>query len=309
MIKQKKISVGETLRDMETFKLILGLTQKELKDTLIKDILPLFYSKNMIKSEDGYIKVVGEEDVMLLAHMDTVFKTPPTTFIFDKEQELITSPEGLGGDDRCGIFGIIALLLAGHRPHILFTEDEEIGGVGARKASNKEVIPNNVKYLIQLDRRGSEDAVFYCCDNPKFHSLVEGYGFKKEVGSFTDIDTLMPIWNICGVNLSIGYYNEHKQYEYVNIKEMITTVEKVSKMISTLPEEKPTFIEKEYIQYKRKSKYFSFYQGLYDVGKEEEDGFDIVCDACGKFHKDTSSLSVYGMDLCDGCHGLLEIPS
>jgi hypothetical protein len=308
MIKQKKIDVSETLRDMETFKLILGLTQKELKDTLVKDILPLFYNKEMIKSKDGYIKVVGEEDVMLLAHMDTVFKKPPTMFIFDKKQELITSPDGLGGDDRCGIFSILALLLAGHRPHILFTEDEEIGGVGARKASKEEIIPTDVKYLIQLDRRGSEDAVFYCCDNPKFHSFIEEYGFKKARGSFTDIDTLMPIWDICGVNLSIGYYNEHREYEYVDIKEMIATVEKVSKMISTLPEEKPAFIEKTYVYYKKKNKTIDFYQGMYQQ-ESKEDGFDIVCYACGKFHNDTISKSVYGMDLCDGCHGLLEIPS
>jgi len=308
MIKQKNIAIGETLRDVETFKLILGLTQKELKNTLVKDILPLFYSKDMIRSKDGYIKVVGEEDVMLLAHMDTVFKTPPTTFIFDKEQELITSPDGLGGDDRCGIFGILALLLAGHRPHILFTEDEEIGGVGARKASKEEIVPVDIKYLIQLDRRGSEDAVFYCCDSPDFHSLVEGYGFKKTSGSFTDIDTLMPIWDICGVNLSIGYYNEHREYEYVDIKEMIATIEKVSKMINTLPKEKPVFIEKTYVYYKRKNKTIDFYQGMYQQ-ESEEGGFDIVCYACGKFHKDTFSKSVYGMDLCDGCHGLLEVPS
>jgi hypothetical protein len=187
MLKQKQEKIEKNVFDVETFKLILEMTQKELKDALVSVLLTKFYNKENIISKDGYIKVIGEDDVMLLAHMDTVFKSPPTTFIYDKEQGLLTSPDGIGGDDRCGVYGILILLLAGYRPHILFTEDEEVGGIGATKASKSTVIPESIKYLVQLDRRGEDDAVFYCCDSPKFHKFIESYGFNKKIGSFTDI--------------------------------------------------------------------------------------------------------------------------
>lgn len=290
---------------MDTFKIILQQSQQELKTLLLETVLPQFYDKEDIIYKDGYICANGDEDIMLLAHMDTVFNTPPSLIIHDSQQNIVTSPQGLGGDDRCGVFSIIALLKAGYKPYILFTEDEEIGGVGANKAANNLEIPDNIKYLVQLDRRGQKDAVFYCCDNDDFKEFVSDYGFDISRGSFTDIDTLMPAWDICGVNLSIGYYNEHNKNEYVKINEMVETTLKVAKMIETLPESKHEFIESESITVIDNSYWEEMYRrnypSIYD-GKVSKD----TCSVCGETYEDDSIYEIYGMEICEECVQILN---
>ena len=45
-------------------------------------------------------------------------------------------PDGIGGDDRCGVFNILDILSQGYLPHVIFSWNEEIGGVGATKFSD-----------------------------------------------------------------------------------------------------------------------------------------------------------------------------
>ena len=51
--------------------------------------------------------------------------------------------------------------------HVLLCEDEEVGCIGAKKFTSGSLRPQ-VNYIVELDRRGSNDAVFYRCDNPEF---------------------------------------------------------------------------------------------------------------------------------------------
>ena len=39
--------------------------------------------------------------------------------------------------------------------------------------------PIDLKYIIELDRRGSDDCVFYQCDNHEFDAYVEKFGFQN----------------------------------------------------------------------------------------------------------------------------------
>ena len=52
----------------------------------------------------------------------------------------------------------------------------------------------DMKYIIQLDRRGTSDCVFYNCANEAFIEYVEKFGFIENFGSFSDISeiTLRP---------------------------------------------------------------------------------------------------------------------
>lgn len=139
------------------------------------------------------------------------------------------SPELLGADDRAGVYAIIRILEQGYRPHVIFTLGEEIGGIGAKAIVKKfKKCPiDDVKALIQLDRRGSNDCVFYDCDNEDFLKYIESFGFEEDFGSFTDISIIAPQWGIAAVNLSIGYYNEHTNYEFLNCNELYSTINKV----------------------------------------------------------------------------------
>ena len=215
------------MKDLEH---LLKLTKEELKLTLynyLKD-------KKMNPSfEDGFVYAEGEIPVLLVAHMDTVFSRPPRTIIYNKKNDLIYNPAGgLGGDDRCGIYAILKLLEK-HRPYILFTEDEEIGCIGAQKAVSKLKAPD-IKYMIEFDRRGTNDCVFYDCDNDEFMTYIESFGFKTKHGTYSDILVLGSSWDIASVNLSVGYYNEHTSKEYVIFNQLLETIKRADKMLKEL---------------------------------------------------------------------------
>jgi hypothetical protein len=142
---------------------------------------------------------------------------------------------------------------------VLLCEDEEVGAIGAMKFTKTDYIKNlDVNYMIEFDRRGSSDAVFYSCDNKDFIDfIIECTGYKQSFGSFTDISKLMPASKLCGVNLSCGYYNPHTESEYVLYDEMMTTVAVAKTLIAEECDEPFKYIQKEYSFNKDYLKQFS----------------------------------------------------
>ncbi len=236
---------------------VLKLTQQELKSTLYSYLLkkkmnPIF--------EDGFLYAEGSMPVLLVAHIDTVFEEPPKRLFYSKKEDKIFSPSGgIGGDDRCGVY-VIMQLLEKYRPHVLFTEDEEIGCIGAEKTVKKLAKPN-VKYIIEFDRRGSDDCVFYDCGNDEFIDYIESFGFVTDIGTCSDISVLGSAWDIASVNLSSGYYNEHTEKEYIIFNELQKTINRAKSMLKAL-KQAPYFDYQE-IQYTTRS-YIPFYDELSD---------------------------------------------
>jgi hypothetical protein len=145
--------------------------------------------------------------------------------------------QGLGADDRAGVYAILELIKMGLRPSVIFTTGEEAGGVGAFELlHDHRECPINTSCLIELDRRGKHDSIFYECGNKDFEEFINGFGFKTNLGAFTDISILAPDWNIAAVNLSIGFKNEHTIYEKLNTKHTDLTIQKVSAIIKSEPE-------------------------------------------------------------------------
>jgi hypothetical protein len=194
--------------------------------------------KNVIVTRK-YLVAVGDIPIALVSHMDTVFKVPVRNLYYDKQKNVLWSPQGLGADDRAGVFSIIKIIQSGLRPSIILTTDEEVGGIGAHSLSRRKCPIPGLKYMIELDRRGTDDCVFYDCYNPEFTEYVETFGFKEQWGSFSDISFLMSAWSICGVNLSIGYRDEHSVSETLHVDDMFSTIEKVKVMLTQ--EEIPQF--------------------------------------------------------------------
>jgi hypothetical protein len=210
--------------------------------------LPYFLYEELTKygidlAADGkkYTYYPGTIPVMLVAHLDTVHSGPPQEMYYDKSQGCIWSPDGLGADDRAGVWGVMEIVRRGYRPHILFTDEEEVGGKGARQAV-EEFTPDGVHCLIEMDRKGSDDCVFYSDDNKKWHKWVKKFGFTKQIGSFTDISVLMPAWKVSGVNLSIGYYAQHTKTERLLIHEAVDTIDKVCRMLDVAPKKPVVYV-------------------------------------------------------------------
>lgn len=192
---------------------------------------------------DRYTYAPGDIPLMLVAHTDTVHDSPPDTLCFDPAQQIAWSPQGLGADDRAGIYAIALLLERGLRPHVLLTDCEETGGQGAQDVVCELDAPD-AHALIQLDRMNSQDAVYYSCNCKPLRRWATKHGFTTAQGSFSDISVLMPAWGIAGVNLSVGYYAQHTTGEYLRTDELESTVDKVARMLQNPP--KRRFVYRDY---------------------------------------------------------------
>ena len=213
---------------MLTFEKIIKQPQFVLKDSLISELNYMGY-KTITKK--GFTYASGNVPVMLVAHLDTVHKELVKTICYSPDGKILMSPQGIGGDDRAGIYMILQIIKQ-HRCHVLFCEDEEAGGGGALEFVKSKITPK-VNYIVELDRRGIDDAVFYDCDNPEFTKFICRLGFKEDFGSFSDISIIAPELDIAAVNISAGYYNEHTKHEYIHMDAVDKNIQRIGKVVST----------------------------------------------------------------------------
>ena len=209
-------------------------TQKKLFKQLCKK-----YKEQSLACKGNFLLVKGVAPVMLISHLDTVHEEPVSCICKSSDGNIWMSPQGVGGDDRCGVYALATIYdLADKKPWLLFTCDEEIGGLGAQmfcKAHALNKLPSELdelKFLVEIDRRGRNDAVYYDCDNPEFEDYIFGKGFVTAHGSFSDISFIAPELGVAAVNLSSGYYNAHSRHEFINRSELETTIEKVCEMVA-----------------------------------------------------------------------------
>ena len=223
-----------TQSEYEFFSKIAVVDQKHLKTQLTKMLQKRY---DTVIENEKFIYAIGDIDIALMAHLDTVFPEKEKNIFCDREREIFWSPEGLGADDRAGVYAILEILIKyKKRPHVIFTLDEELGGIGAKELAKIKNPFSNLKYIIQLDRRGKDDCVFYNCDNEEFEKYIESFGFVTNLGSYSDISFVCPAWKIAGVNLSVGYENEHSYMEYLNFTILKATIQKVLNMLDAANE-------------------------------------------------------------------------
>ena len=208
-------------------------TQRQLFKLLAKK-----FKGKAILSKGNFILVRGTAPVMLISHLDTVHTEPVKQICVSKDGNILMSPQGIGGDDRCGVFALIKIYQSAQvKPWLLFTCDEEVGGLGAQQfclAHSQGLLPTELdalKFLVEIDRKGSTDAVYYDCDNPDFEAYITGKGFTTAIGSFSDISLIAPELGIAAVNLSSGYYNAHTLHEFINVNELHDTIRRVGEIV------------------------------------------------------------------------------
>lgn len=214
--------------DYQLLEKILRKTQPGLKQMLTDCLKKSGYQ---VTAKRGYLYAPGDVPVLLMAHLDTVHPQPVQVVCYSENKRIAMSPQGIGGDDRAGVFMILQIIKKA-RCHVLFCEDEEIGGKGAEQFAKSGIKPQ-VNYLVELDRRGRNDAVFYGCANQEFIQFVEGFGFQEEFGTFSDISIIAPQLETAAVNISAGYYYEHSPREYIDLVYMMKNVERVTRMVKT----------------------------------------------------------------------------
>ena len=216
----------ESMQEL-TFETILRLPQMELKKTLKAELKSRGYP---VTDKPGYLYAEGAIPVLLVAHMDTVHRQPVEQICYSEDRAVAMSPQGIGGDDRCGVWMILQILRTTNC-HVLFCEDEEVGCIGAKKFTGGSLRPQ-VNYIVELDRRGNNDAVFYRCDNPEFEDFVTSFGFETAGGSCSDISYIAPYLETAAVNISCGYYCEHQRHEYIHLEEIELNADRVAQMVT-----------------------------------------------------------------------------
>lgn len=208
------------------------------QEQLFKRLCNRFKGKTLV-SKGNFVLVKGVAPVMLVSHLDTVHEEPVRDICTTADGNILMSPQGIGGDDRCGCYALIKAYNAVQvKPWLLFTCEEEVGGVGAQAFADcfaQRKLPaelDALKCLVEIDRRGADDAVFYDCYNPAFEEYIEEKGFKTAFGSFSDISVIAPELSIAAVNLSAGYYNAHRLNEYIVRSELEHTIECVVEIVA-----------------------------------------------------------------------------
>ncbi|MFA6223413.1 MAG: hypothetical protein WC647_13975 [Desulfomonilaceae bacterium] len=177
-----------------------------------------------------YVRGSGSNKVLLVAHADTYWDheygyDPGPTHkikIEDGEIRAVNEEFGLGADDRAGCALLWLLRDLGHS--LLVTNGEEHSQTGSSwlMDHSKQIydeINRDHQFAIEFDRRNGRDFKCYNKGTEEFRAYVAkktGYT-EPDLGSSTDIRILCR--EIAGVNLSVGYHNEHGNQEYLNIAE------------------------------------------------------------------------------------------
>ena len=227
----------------DQFRAICKKSQDELKQYVITK-LKKNYEKLWVHKY--YVYAEGEIPICLVAHLDTVHKELPSVIV--EEADRISSPQGIGGDDRCGVYAILQIVKK-LNCSVLFCCDEEIGGIGALAFAQSSLASQaDFKYMIELDRKGNDDAVFYDCDNPEFTKFITSFGpWTENFGSFSDISEVAPAVGCAAVNLSVGYYDQHTLKEYVVPSQVDACIDNVCRLIEASKDvEKFEYIEAQY---------------------------------------------------------------
>lgn len=192
-----------------------------------------------------YIPGTRDDRVLLVAHADTVWDKHWQPQQNDEPQKLrykygVYSNEnknaecGIGADDRAGCAILYLLKNSGHS--LLILDGEEHGQLGANylKSEHPEIFQeiNNHQYALEFDRCNAKD--FKCYNIPvtnDFRYFVRrNLGFN-DAGTKSKTDIVDLCQNICGANLSVGYYNEHSTNEILAYKEWLAAYKKISKLL------------------------------------------------------------------------------
>lgn len=196
---------------------------------------------------DKFLYIPGESPVCFVAHVDIFHMSPPHQVWFSRTRagaikvwgtDKWRYSEGIGADDRCGVFLMRELLRRGSKAHFLFTDGEERGLIGARESVptlKKTPQVEDIRLFIQLDRKGINDAVFYGCNSKEARQYVKRFGYTEAAGSCSDISAICPALNVAGVNLSVGYENAHSRTEFVLWDAMMATLLRVRAMEASPP--------------------------------------------------------------------------
>ena len=244
---------------------------KELLFQLYGIFSPSNGEKKMRKFVKRYIRrVCGECDIVqdsvgnvfvtkgqaesypcVAAHLDQVQRNHSKDFEIIEGKDVVfgysaksRATQGLGADDKNGIFVCLECLKKYDTIKAAFFVGEEIGCVGSSACDLSFF--SDCRYIIQPDRMNGHDlitsmAVGDVCSKAFINALdASAYGYKEAHGSITDVGTLVERGvGISCLNVSCGYYEAHTDREFTVLSELQNCLDFVCHIIETLTDVYP----------------------------------------------------------------------
>ena len=165
-----------------------------------------------------YPCIVAHVDQVQTLHSDD-FQAVETNDIIFGWSNKNKRHEGLGADDKNGIWVALKCLLKYDVLKVALFVGEEIGCVGSDAADMNFF--NDCRFVLQCDRRGYDDFITEAsltelCDKGFTDEVhYEWFGYKKSTGMMTDVMTLKDNGlQVACANISCGYYEPHTDKEF-----------------------------------------------------------------------------------------------
>lgn len=241
--------------------------------------------------------------ICLVAHVDTVAIGKPSKLNLVENYGILRAenkhgaPTILGADDRAGCWCLWELMDHPKKPHILLTNHEERGGLGASEFSESKLTEMfGIQWFIEFDRKGINKYVQYN-DNPAaMHSYLHKFGIENDGrGTFSDISIISRKTLVPSVNMATGYFNQHTINEYLDIAGMYLAIQKTRLMISEFPDEGFGMIEEE------SKVYFPWYKQSRCESTKEDALRKVVSDADDYYSKQKKLTHLRPAEWCPKC--------
>lgn len=133
--------------------------------------------------------------------------------------------EGLGADDKNGIFVALECLRKFDNIKLAFFTEEECGTIGSSAADISFF--DDCRFVVQCDRKGNSDFVnniystSLCSEEFLHDTEMEKFGYAPHVGGLTDVYALSENYlEVSCCNMSCGYYNPHTDEEVTSISDL-----------------------------------------------------------------------------------------
>lgn len=189
----------------------------------------LLITKGILKDGESYPCLVAHMDEVpeFNANKQVVFAGNFAFTICQKTGER----DGLGADDKNGIYIALELLKIHDKLKIFFSVGEEIGLFGTNRVDINFF--NDIGYMLQCDRRGHDDIItstngVEVMNDYFLYEILdhcEAYGYSENSGTSTDIGGLKKRGvNVAACNISCGYYNEHMDDEFTYFPALVNAL-------------------------------------------------------------------------------------
>lgn len=219
--------------------------RKFIKDWIRRNVPDAHFEVDNI----GNLYVVkGESDTYpcIVAHMDQVQKEHSHDFQVVETKDILfgfslknVELQGLGADDKNGIWIALKCLKKYDIMKSAFFVGEEIGCIGSSKCDMSFF--TDCRYVLQCDRRGGNDLIpnvggwTELCSKEFLEAIgYEAFGFKTTTGMMTDVEALKNRGlAVSSLNISVAYYRPHTDEEFTVKSELRNTLAFVEHIIET----------------------------------------------------------------------------